>query len=155
MEPSEMSRLTRTVFRRMRLPMTEPSDFQSALARHADTLGVLLANLLDTRPLDGEIARPDHLMAAMRHGALHVGKRLRPFLFVETARLFDKTGEAVKVFCVRKDADLSVEEVIAYCRANMAGYKIPRTVIFGPLPKTSTGKIQKFVLRDRATGKPD
>ena len=95
MEPSEMSRLTRTVFRRMRLPMTEPSDFQSALARHADTLGVLLANLLDTRPLDGEIARPDHLMAAMRHGALNGGKRLRPFLLVETARLFDKTGEAV------------------------------------------------------------
>ena len=90
-----MSRLTRTVFRRMRLPMTEPSDFQSALARHADTLGVLLANLLDTRPLDGEIARPDHLMAAMRHGALNGGKRLRPFLLVETARLFDKTGEAV------------------------------------------------------------
>jgi fatty-acyl-CoA synthase len=32
----------------------------------------------------------------------------------------------------------------------MAGYKCPRTVVFGPLPKTSTGKIQKFVLREQA-----
>ena len=44
----------------------------------------------------------------------------------------------------------SGEDVIAYCRANMAAFKIPRTVVFGPLPKTSTGKIQKFVLREQA-----
>ena len=42
---------------------------------------------------------------------------------------------------------LDAQEVIDFCRANMAGYKIPRTVVFGALPKTSTGKIQKFVLR--------
>ena len=45
---------------------------------------------------------------------------------------------------------LGKEEVVAWCRDNLAGYKIPRTVVFGPLPKTSTGKIQKFLLRDRA-----
>ena len=45
---------------------------------------------------------------------------------------------------------LMTDEVNANCRDNMAGYKIPRTVVFGPLPKTSTGKIQKFVLRDKA-----
>ena len=37
-----------------------------------------------------------------------------------------------------------------FCRAGMAHFKIPRTVVFGPLPKTSTGKMQKYVLRDRA-----
>jgi fatty-acyl-CoA synthase len=46
--------------------------------------------------------------------------------------------------------DLTAEEVIAFCRANMARFKAPRTVVFGPLPKTSTGKIQKYLLRERA-----
>ena len=41
-------------------------------------------------------------------------------------------------------------EIIAFCRENMAHYKAPRSVVFGELPKTSTGKIQKFVLRERA-----
>jgi fatty-acyl-CoA synthase len=44
----------------------------------------------------------------------------------------------------------TAEDVIAYCRANMAHFKCPRTIVFGPLPKTSTGKIQKFVLREQA-----
>jgi fatty-acyl-CoA synthase len=39
---------------------------------------------------------------------------------------------------------------MGFCRANMAHFKVPKTVVFGPLPKTSTGKIQKFVLRDKA-----
>mgnify|MGYP001757530736 CR=1 FL=1 len=46
----------------------------------------------------------------------------------------------------------SDQELIAFCRERMARFKVPRTVLFGPLPKTSTGKIQKFVLRDRARG---
>ena len=41
-------------------------------------------------------------------------------------------------------------EIIAFCRANLAGFKTPKKVVFGPLPKTSTGKMQKYVLRDRA-----
>jgi fatty-acyl-CoA synthase len=45
---------------------------------------------------------------------------------------------------------VSADDIIAFCRASMARYKVPRTVVFGPLPKTSTGKIQKFVLRDQA-----
>ncbi len=40
--------------------------------------------------------------------------------------------------------------MIAFCREHMAHFKAPRTVVFGPLPKTSTGKMQKFVLRERA-----
>jgi fatty-acyl-CoA synthase len=44
----------------------------------------------------------------------------------------------------------SAEDIIAFCRANMAHFKAPKTVVFGPLPKTSTGKIQKFILREQA-----
>jgi fatty-acyl-CoA synthase len=42
-------------------------------------------------------------------------------------------------------------DVIAFCRERLARFKVPKTLIFGPLPKTSTGKIQKFLLRERAT----
>jgi fatty-acyl-CoA synthase len=60
-------------------------------------------------------------------------------------------GESPCAFVTLKDgAAASAAEIIAFCRANMAHYKCPRTVVFGPLPKTSTGKIQKFVLRERA-----
>ena len=49
-------------------------------------------------------------------------------------------------------ADVSAETVIEWCRDNMVHFKCPRHVVFGPLPKTSTGKIQKFVLREKAKG---
>ena len=39
---------------------------------------------------------------------------------------------------------------MAWCRENLAGYKVPRTIVFAELPKTSTGKIQKFKLREMA-----
>jgi fatty-acyl-CoA synthase len=42
------------------------------------------------------------------------------------------------------------EELIAHCRKHMAHFKVPRRIVFEPLPKTSTGKIQKHVLRTRA-----
>ena len=42
------------------------------------------------------------------------------------------------------------QEIVDFCRDNMAHFKAPRTVVFGELPKTSTGKIQKFVLREKA-----
>ena len=40
--------------------------------------------------------------------------------------------------------------MIAFCRERLAGFKCPKTVVFCELPKTSTGKIQKFILRDQA-----
>jgi fatty-acyl-CoA synthase len=59
-------------------------------------------------------------------------------------------GERPKVFVtLNKGATATPEEIIAFCRERLAHYKCPDTVEFGPLPKTSTGKIQKFVLRDR------
>jgi len=45
---------------------------------------------------------------------------------------------------------VSGDDIIAWCRAKLAHYKVPRTIVFGPLPKTSTGKVQKFELRERA-----
>ena len=63
----------------------------------------------------------------------------------------EKWGETPCAFIALRDgAESSAEEIIAYCREQMAHFKQPRAVVFGPLPKTSTGKIQKFVLRDRA-----
>ena len=60
-------------------------------------------------------------------------------------------GETPCAFVTLKpDAQTSAEEVIAFCRSHMAGFKVPKTVVFGPLPKTSTGKIQKFILREQA-----
>ena len=68
-----------------------------------------------------------------------------------TARPDRKWGESPCAFVTLKEGVNADEtEIIEFCRANMAGFKVPRTVIFGPLPKTSTGKIQKFILRERA-----
>ena len=62
----------------------------------------------------------------------------------------DYWGEVPKAFVVLKpDAKATAEEIIAFCRDNMAHFKAPKYVEFGELPKTSTGKIQKFVLRDK------
>ena len=51
---------------------------------------------------------------------------------------------------LRPEAEATEAEIIAFCRERMARFKVPRTVVFGPLPKTSTGKMQKFVLREQA-----
>jgi fatty-acyl-CoA synthase len=64
----------------------------------------------------------------------------------------EKWGETPCAFLELKPgvAEPTADEIIEFCRANMARFKVPRHVVFGPLPKTSTGKIQKFVLRERA-----
>ena len=68
------------------------------------------------------------------------------------ARSDDKWGETPCAFVTLKEGagETSAEEIIAFCRDNMAHYKAPKTVVFGSLPKTSTGKVQKFKLRERA-----
>ncbi len=79
------------------------------------------------------------------------------------ARPDEKWGETPCAFVTLKDGaggggaagggtggDGDAEEIIDFCRDMLAHYKVPKTVVFGPLPKTSTGKIQKFTLRDRA-----
>jgi fatty-acyl-CoA synthase len=63
-----------------------------------------------------------------------------------------KWGEVPCAFVeLRSDGAVTADEIIAHCREHLAGFKVPKKVIFGELPKTSTGKIQKFVLRERAT----
>ena len=70
------------------------------------------------------------------------------------ARPDDKWGETPCAFVdLKPGAEVTEADIIAFCRENMAHFKIPRKVVFGPLPKTSTGKIQKFILRDRAKAK--
>ena len=60
----------------------------------------------------------------------------------------EKWGEIPCAFIVLKDdAVLTVEDVTAFCKQNMAGFKVPKKVLFQELPKTSTGKIQKNLLR--------
>ncbi|MBI3198615.1 MAG: acyl-CoA synthetase [Rhodospirillales bacterium] len=63
----------------------------------------------------------------------------------------EKWGETPCAFVVLKPgAVATVEEIVAHCRANLASYKCPRHVVFRDLPMTSTGKVQKFVLREWA-----
>lgn len=65
-------------------------------------------------------------------------------------------GETPCAFVTLKEgASRSADDLIAYCREHLARFKTPRTVVFGVLPKTSTGKIQKFVLREQAAALAD
>ena len=59
-------------------------------------------------------------------------------------------GERPKAFVtLREDATTTASELIAFARERLAHYKCPETVEFGPLPKTSTGKVQKYLLREK------
>ncbi len=67
------------------------------------------------------------------------------------ARADEKWGETPCAFVdLNPGNDLSPEDIINFARDNMAHFKVPKTVVFGPLPKTGTGKVQKFVLRQQA-----
>lgn len=70
-------------------------DFAQSLNLRALEVETMLIGLLDLRLRTGEVARPERLLAAMRHGVLNGGKRLRPFLVVESAALFGKHGDAI------------------------------------------------------------
>lgn len=62
----------------------------------------------------------------------------------------DKWGEVPCAFVeLKRDAEASEAEIVAFCRERLAGFKCPKRVVFGALPKTATGKIQKHVLRKR------
>ncbi len=70
------------------------TEFEKSLAECAAETECMLASLLSDLPQSAEIARPPHLMAAMRYGSLNGGKRLRPFLVVESARLLEGDRQA-------------------------------------------------------------
>jgi fatty-acyl-CoA synthase len=63
----------------------------------------------------------------------------------------ERWGESVCAFVtLREGAAVTEADIIAHCRSEIAGFKVPRHVVFGPLPKTSTGKVQKYQLREQA-----
>jgi len=65
----------------------------------------------------------------------------------------ERWGERPKAFVTLREGAIATEaELIAHCRDRLAHFKCPDAIEFGPLPKTSTGKVQKFVLRDREWG---
>lgn len=65
----------------------------------------------------------------------------------------EKWGETPCAFIELRDgAHVTEQEIITHCKAHLAGFKVPKHVVFGELPKTSTGKIQKFALRQRGAG---
>ncbi len=67
----------------------------------------------------------------------------------------EKSGEAVMIFVVKKDAALTAESVIAHCKQTLTGYKIPRHIEFrSELPKTNVGKILRRALRDEYLARP-
>ncbi len=67
------------------------------------------------------------------------------------ARPDEKWGETPCAFIMLRDGSpLTEQELVGFCRERMAHFKVPRTVVFGALPKTSTGKIQKYILREMA-----
>jgi farnesyl diphosphate synthase len=70
-------------------------NFESRLAVAGETMDAVLKELLATKPIAGEIARPNRLIEAMRYATLGGGKRLRPFLLVESASIFGAEGPGV------------------------------------------------------------
>jgi len=67
------------------------------------------------------------------------------------ARPDPKWGEAPLAFVeLKSGASVTAPELVAHCRSLLAGYKVPREIRFETIPKTATGKIQKFQLRERA-----
>jgi fatty-acyl-CoA synthase len=67
------------------------------------------------------------------------------------ARPDEKWGETPCAFVeLKPGAGVTEAEIVDFCRRHLARFKVPRAVVFGELPKTSTGKIQKFALRERA-----
>ena len=104
-------------------------------------------------PLQGHhhLRRREHLLdrgrgralQAPRGGGLRRRRQARREVGRDARRL--RRAEA-------RRASATAEEIIAWCRDHLARYKCPRHVVFAEVPKTSTGKIQKFVLRERAKG---
>ena len=76
------------------MDLDDTQAFEAVLEMRARAVERLLRQVLDSRIQPGEIARPETLLSAMRHGVLNGGKRLRPFLVLESAALFDADSDA-------------------------------------------------------------
>jgi fatty-acyl-CoA synthase len=101
------------------------------------------------RSKDIIISGGENISSIEVEGALHRHPEVLAAAVV--ARPDEKWGESPCAFVERVDgATVTEDALLAFCREHLAGFKMPRTIVFDELPKTSTGKIQKFLLRERA-----
>ena len=121
---------------------------------HTGDLGVVHADgyiELRDRAKDIIISGGENISTIEVEGALYRHPAVLEAAVV--ARPDETWGETPCAFVTLKDgADANEAALIDFCRGELAHYKCPRTVVFGALPKTSTGKVQKYVLRERAAG---
>ncbi len=119
---------------------------------HSGDLGVMHNDgyiQLKDRSKDIIISGGENISSIEVEDALFKHPKVRAAAVV--ARPDDKWGETPCAFVeLREGASATAEELIAWSRDNLAHFKCPRHVVFGELPKTSTGKIKKFVLREMA-----
>ena len=119
---------------------------------HTGDLGVMHADgyiEIKDRSKDIIISGGENISSIEVEGALYRHPAVLEAAVV--ARPDPQWGESPCAFVTLRDgATATAEELIEHCRHELARFKAPRTVIFGPLPKTSTGKIQKFQLREQA-----
>jgi fatty-acyl-CoA synthase len=119
---------------------------------HTGDLGVMYPNgyiELKDRSKDIIISGGENISTIEVEGVLYRHPAVLEAAVV--ARPDEKWGETPCAFVtLRNGANATAADIMGFCRQHLAHYKCPRTVVFGALPKTSTGKIQKFVLRDQA-----
>jgi fatty-acyl-CoA synthase len=121
---------------------------------HTGDLGVMHADgyiQLKDRSKDIIISGGENISSIEVEDALY--KHPAVAVVAVVARPDDKWGETPCAFVELRDGqEASAEDLIAWCRSHLAAYKCPRTIVFTEVPKTSTGKIQKFKLREMAKG---
>ena len=136
--------------------LANPEETQKAFANgwfHTGDLGVMHEDgyiELRDRSKDVIISGGENISSVEVENILYRHPNVQEAAVV--AKADDKWGETPLAFVdLKADAgDISAENIIAFCRDHLAHFKVPTAVVFGPLPKTATGKIQKFVLRERA-----
>ncbi|RTL54669.1 MAG: acyl-CoA synthetase [Bradyrhizobiaceae bacterium] len=118
---------------------------------HTGDLGVLDADgyvIIKDRSKDIIISGGENISSVEVEDVLY--KHPAVLFAAVVAKPDGKWGEVPCAFIELKDnAAASEAEILSYCRERLPGFKTPKAVVFGPIPKTSTGKIQKFILRDR------
>jgi fatty-acyl-CoA synthase len=119
---------------------------------HSGDLGVIYPDgyiQLKDRSKDIIISGGENISSIEVEDALYKHPAVQAVAVV--AKPDEKWGETPCAFVeLKPGASASAEELIAWCRKNLAAYKCPRTVVFAEIPKTSTGKLQKFKLREMA-----
>src|SRR6202158_1456734 len=118
---------------------------------HTGDLGVLDEHgyvIIKDRSKDIIISGGENISSIEVEDVLH--KHPAVLFAAVVAKPDPKWGEVPCAFIELKDNARATEaEIIAFCRSQMPGFKTPKSVVFGPIPKTSTGKIQKFMLRNQ------